>query len=358
MPDTIGRISVPAPVNSGQTFPLVSNFPFGFSQERPIIVHRFGSGDAKIEQRFQVGMGPRKFQFRRANLNYADRHSLADFWEPMQGIWSSFIYTVPNADGTTSPTNVIFENQPLSFQHLRNAVQVGLTFVEIFDPSTAPTYAVTSTCLRFPSSTLQAALLAQVQQIIPLVHIRVREGMTAPAWQAGTAYAACTVVNYGSPAIPYVAVDANTGNEPDTSPAHWRPFDIYLSDRRVTIGSQLYLPRLLDIGDPKSGVLLSQNLNGSADNVSFTLGNADRVMTQLANNTDLKYAQIAGHARLAAALQLGMTEVPTIVLAHLTAARIAPRDSVIPSANGRRTRRCRSEGPAMETGISSEGGRL
>jgi hypothetical protein len=39
-------------------------------------------------------------------------------------------------------------------------------------------------------------------------------------------------------------------------------------------------------------VLLSQNLNGSADNVSFTLGNADRVMTQLANNTDLKYAQI------------------------------------------------------------------
>jgi hypothetical protein len=234
-------------VNSGQTFPLVSNFSFGYSQDRPIIVHRFGDLDAKCEQRFQVGMGPRKFQFRRANLNYADRHALADFWEEVKGLWSSFMYTVPNADGTSSPTNVIFENTPLSLQYLRNAVQVGLTFVEIFDPSTAPTYAVNDTCLRFPSSALQTALLSQVQQIIPLVHIRVREA-----------------------AVP----------------------DIYLSDRRVTIGSQLYLPRLLDIGEPGSGVLLSQDIRGSADNVRFTFGNADRVMTQLANDTDLKYAQI------------------------------------------------------------------
>ena len=36
----------------------------------------------------------------------------------------------------------------------------------------------------------------------------------------------------------------------------------------------------------------SQDIKGSSDNVRFTFGNADRVMTQLANDTDLKYAEI------------------------------------------------------------------
>jgi hypothetical protein len=43
MSDTIGRITVPTVVNSGQTFPLTTQYPFGFSVERPVIVHRFGS---------------------------------------------------------------------------------------------------------------------------------------------------------------------------------------------------------------------------------------------------------------------------------------------------------------------------
>ena len=68
--------------------------------------------------------------------------------------------------------------------------------------------------------------------------------------------------------------------------------DIYLSDRRVTVGGQLYLPRVLGIGEPGSDVIISQDIRGTADNVQFTFGNADRVITQLANDTDLKYAQI------------------------------------------------------------------
>jgi len=68
MSDTIGRIAVPAVINSGQTFPLTTQYPFGFSVERPVIVHRFGSLDAKQEQRYYVGIGPRKFQFKRPNL--------------------------------------------------------------------------------------------------------------------------------------------------------------------------------------------------------------------------------------------------------------------------------------------------
>ena len=72
----------------------------------------------------------------------------------------------------------------------------------------------------------------------------------------------------------------------------WRPFEIYLSDRRVTVGGQLYLPRLVAIGEAGSDVLISQDIKGASDNVRFAFGNADRIMTQLANDSDLKYADI------------------------------------------------------------------
>ena len=68
--------------------------------------------------------------------------------------------------------------------------------------------------------------------------------------------------------------------------------DIYLSDRRCTVGGQLYLPRVLGLGEPGSDVIISQDIKGTADNVQFTFGNADRAMTALANDTDLKFASI------------------------------------------------------------------
>jgi hypothetical protein len=247
MSDSIGRVTVPAVTNSGQTFPLTTQYPFGFSVERAVIVHRFGTLDAKQEQRYYAGIGPRKLQFKRPNLGWAESRQLKAFWESMQGPWAAFTYNVPNPDGTISALLVTFEQAPISFEYLRNACQVGLNFVEVVDPAQAPTYTINSTCVRFPSSVLSAALLSEVQQIVPLVHIRVREA-----------------------AVP----------------------DIYLSDRRVTVGSQLYLPRLIGIGETGSDVLISQDIKGSSDNVRFTFGNADRVMTQLANDTDLKYAQI------------------------------------------------------------------
>src|SRR5579885_1973462 len=247
MSDTIGRITVPTVINSGQTFPLTTQYPFGFSVERQVIVHRFGTLDAKQEQRYYAGIGPRKFQFRPPNRGWSEARQLRAFWESMQGAWKAFTYNVPNPDGTTSAMLVTFEQAPISFEYLRNACQVGFNFVEVVDPTQAPSYTVASTCLRFPSSALSPALLSEVQQIIPLVHIRVRES-----------------------AVP----------------------DIYLSDCRVTIGGQLYLPRLIGIGEPGSDVIISQDIRGASDNVRFTFGNADRVMTQLANDTDLKYAEI------------------------------------------------------------------
>ena len=261
MSDTIGRITVPAVVNSGLTFPLTTQFPFGFSVDRPMIVHRFGSLDAKQEQRYFVGIGPRKFQFKRAVIRKTEIDQLRTFWESMQGPWQSFAYTVPNADGTTSSVQVTFEQTPISFAQMVNAAQVGLSLIEVV--SSAPSYPVTSVCVRFPSTALSTALLAEVQQIIPLIHIRVRET-----------------------AVP----------------------DIWLSDRRVTVtdnaggaiqaamgwagSSQTYIPRLTGIGEQGSDVLISQDIRGSSDSVRLTFGNADRVMTQLANDTDLKWAEI------------------------------------------------------------------
>jgi len=255
MSDTIGRITVPGVVLSSggsgisgtQVFPLVTQHPFGMSVERSVIVHRFGTLDAKQEQRYYSGIGPRKFQFRRPNLNWSESRALRAFWEDTQGAWKAFTYNVPNPDDATTATLVTFEQAPLSLEYLRNAVQAGVTLVEVVDPTQAPSYTVASTCVRFPSIALSTALLSEVQQIVPLIHIRVREQ-----------------------AVP----------------------DIYLSDRRVTVGGQLYLPRLIGIGEPGSDVTISQDIKGSSDNVRFTFGNADRVMTQLANDTDLKYAEI------------------------------------------------------------------
>src|ERR1039458_7378439 len=143
MPDTIGRIAVPTVINSGQTFPLTTQYPFGFSVERPVIVHRFGSFDAKQEQRYYVGIGPRKFQFKHANLNWAEANQLKAFWEAMQGPWKAFIYNDPHPGGTTGAL-VPFEQPPISFEYLRNAAQIGLNLIEVVDPTQAPSYTINS----------------------------------------------------------------------------------------------------------------------------------------------------------------------------------------------------------------------
>jgi hypothetical protein len=264
MSDTIGRIAVPTVLNSGQTFPLTTQYPVGFSVERSVVVQRFGSRDAKQEQRFYSGIGPRKFRFSRGNLGWTEARELRSFWESMQGPSEAFTYNVPNPDGTTSSVLVTFEETPISFNYLRNACQTGFNLIEVVDPTAAPTYAVVAApCMRFPSTALSTALLSEVQEMIPLIHIRVRET-----------------------AVP----------------------DIWLSDRRVTLtdaasgavaaalgwasSSQLYLPRITGIGEPGSDVLVSQDIKGSSDTVRFAFGNADRTMTDLVNDTDLKYAEI------------------------------------------------------------------
>lgn len=240
MSDLLGNISVPE-IEPDGTFPIIADYPHGYAQEPQVIVHQFGSGNAKIEQRFLLGSGAKRFTVRKARMNEADREALRDFWEVCYGPYGSFTYNAPNDSGVgTTAYTVRFADEPLSWEFLSDQIStVGVTLIEI--PTSTPTYTLNSTSTRFPSTTLKTALLSQVQEIIPLVKIQPRET--------------------GYPAI-------------------------YVSDRRCAMGAQLYQPRLLSFDG------IQQSIGNASDEAKFIFGNADRVMRELANDTNLLRASI------------------------------------------------------------------
>src|ERR1035441_2344950 len=169
---TIGRITVPTITATG-AFPFHTDYPAGTALGRTVIVHGFADG---VEQRFYVGSPATRYAFTRRTLTLAQRASLASFWRGQQGAIGAFSYDVPQEDGSFVTKTVRFENADLKLEALANAIcSSGLTFVEIPDPATAPVYSIAATVTRFPDATLGTALLQDVQEIIPLVRIRVLE---------------------------------------------------------------------------------------------------------------------------------------------------------------------------------------
>ena len=128
MPDTLGNITVPEIAVSG-TFPIVADYPFGRSSHPDVAIHQFGSGNAKIEQRFLLGAGAKRFTVRRAFLRDADRRALRDFWESKYGPYGAFTYNAPNDDGNgTTAYTCRFANEPLSWEMLADhACSLGVT---------------------------------------------------------------------------------------------------------------------------------------------------------------------------------------------------------------------------------------
>lgn len=244
MSEKIGDITIPEPGASG-AFPLTTSYPWSYESTPEVIVHDFANSVAnlKISQRFYAGPRAKRFLVH-CEMNEARRVLLADFWDARKGAYQAFDYAAPNEDGSHTHYNVRFENEPLSIEHLGAALCTsGIWLIEVPDPATAPVYTVSATQTRLTvhDDTLDAALRAQVQEVIPLIKIVVRE----------------------------------VGYDP-----------IYLSDRRVTVATLLYQPRLLDW----SGI--AQSIGGSSDLAQFTFGNADRVFTALANDTNLSRASI------------------------------------------------------------------
>jgi hypothetical protein len=239
--DQIGRITVPEIVPSG-VFPITPDYPYGLSNGPQVVEHQFGSGNAKITQRFLLGTGTRRFTIRKNWLRDADRIALRNFWESKYGPYGAFTYNAPNDNGIgTTPVTCRFANEPISWEMVADwACTLGVTLIEI--PQTSPSYPLNQTVNRFPPSALQTALLAQVQEIIPLVRIQ--------------------PLQPGYPAI-------------------------HLSDRRCTIGGQLYQARLIEFDG------ISQSIGNESDEAQFTFGDADRAMRNLANDVDLFRAEIA-----------------------------------------------------------------
>jgi len=240
---TMGRITVPEIAASG-AFPFRTDYPAGTALGRTVIVHGFADG---VEQRFYVGSPATRYAFIRRTLTLAQRASLASFWRGQQGAIGAFSYDVPQEDGSFVTKTVRFENADLKLEDLANAIcSSGLTFVEIPDPTTAPVYSIAATVTRFPIPP-GGGVATGCPGDHPLVRIRVLEAAVA---------------------------------------------DIYLSDRLVTVGGQVYLPRLLRVGQQGGDVLVEQKIDGSSDDVQFTFGNADRVMISLANDTELMGARV------------------------------------------------------------------
>jgi hypothetical protein len=242
----IGNIAVPEIAASG-VFPLTPDYPVEVRRDHEVVVHQFGSGNAKIEQRFLLGSGARRFTIRKQWMRDTDRIALRNFWESKYGPYGAFTFHAPNDDGIgATPVICRFANEPLSWEMVADwACSLGVTLIEI--PQSSPSYPLNQTVHRFPPAALQTALLSQVQEIIPLVRIQPLES--------------------GYPAI-------------------------HLSDRRCTIdsnegGGQLYQARLVEFDG------ISQSIGNESDEAQFTFGNADRVMRDLANDVDLFRAEIA-----------------------------------------------------------------
>ncbi len=243
MPDSLGNITVPEITPSG-TWPLEVRFGAVRQLAPKVVIHTFGSANEKVEQRYLIGNGERSFQLDYQRLSKASLESALQFWRDHKGAVDTFTLNYPLEEGGTASPVVRFADNAISIS--RNAQGGGSLSVRLIEvPTSFPAYTVASTLDRFPSGTLATALLAQAQEIIPLVRIR-----------------------------------------PKLAPAQSYPDNIYLSDRRCTVAGQLYQARLLEW----SGI--SQAIGGENDTARFVFGNADGVLELLAADIDLSDASI------------------------------------------------------------------
>lgn len=234
MPDYLGPIPIPDPPVI-LPFPLRSDYGGGMEWEPPIATHSFDQPGLKTEQRFILGDGARRFQFRRNRLSCDEYDQLKTHWKQAQGTYAEFDYTY-HSPGGPEVVRVRYADPQLEFQHAVGlAAGTGLALVEVSHDT--PTYSPGSILERFPDSALQTALSAQDQHIIPLVGVAPR----------------------------------GTGAPPP----------MYLSDRRLSVSGQLYLPRLLSFQG------IRQTMGEASDSALFTFGNADDVWTKLANQVNL-----------------------------------------------------------------------
>lgn len=233
MPEYLGPIEIPEYAASG-TFPV--QFAFGSVEVRepPVATHQFGTADTTIEQRFYLGPGQRVFRLTLPGLSLTERNSLTQFFVDRLGSLTPFTLNYVDHDGSANSATVRFAEPVLTLEQaqvLTWAGQIDLVAM----PASPPSYTSASVVTRLPGVTLTPRLLEQAQEIIPLVKI-------------------------GS--------------------------NVYVSDRKVTVDATLYQPRILDWDG------IQQSIDDPTDQVTLSLGNADRVWKLLLDQVDLRSAPV------------------------------------------------------------------
>jgi hypothetical protein len=239
VPDNIGPIAVPSPPQI-DPFPLTIDYGSGIEEEPRTVAHLLGQPGLRVEQRFFIGPGIRRYRVRKYLLKCDETDRLREHFESARGTYAIFPFTYPAPTGVL---NVLarYENPTLPFDYLAGQItqDPGLALLE--DPQTTPAYTYTSEVDRIPPDGLQQGLAGEVQRIIPLLEI-----------------------------------------EPRRDPASL----FRVSNQRLTVNGVLYQARLAEW----SGI--SQTTGESADSSTFTFGNADRVFTQFVNAVDLHRATV------------------------------------------------------------------
>lgn len=244
MSDLIGTITVPSLLSSG-TFPLQLEYGVVSIVQPEFVIHTFGAGNAKREQRFYLGNGARKWQISQ-EVDEEQRLDVFAFWEARKGGHQPFTFNAPNEDGSSTLYTVHFANEPISIDYGFPMSRLVCQLVEV-NTGAGPSYPLNADVLRFPSEALAAALSGQTQTLIPLVRIKPKQA------------------DY-----PY----------------------IHLSDRRCTVGGQLYQARLLRWENIEQVAVGVPNETAETDNAKFVFGNADRVMRDLAYSVSLAFADV------------------------------------------------------------------
>lgn len=238
MPEFIGPVEIPEPVTLG---PFPVSIPFGMVTEivRPVAVHRFEASNGKRIQSFKMGPGWRRFRISNGDWSSSEYEALAAWFESADGAAAQFPMDICLADQTAETIMARFADFSISFAHLvGGGASSSFEVVEV--PSTSAAYSITATADRVPSSTLATALAGGAQEMIPLCRVIPKSGST-----------------------------------------------MYFSDRRVTVGGNLYQPRILDY------VPGSQSLGAAGtDEAQVLLGNADGVISAVVDQVNLHKARL------------------------------------------------------------------
>ena len=169
MPEYLGSVAIPDISTSG-VFPVVIGYESVRTLDPKIIVHRFGHLEAQAEQRYYQGPGERRFRISLAGLTSSEKTSLVNFFEARKGPWQPFTLNIKEPDDSTATYTVRFADPQLAISKESDFIWSGsLDLIE--EPTDTPTFSITTTANRFPGSSLQTALLSQVQEVIPLVKV-------------------------------------------------------------------------------------------------------------------------------------------------------------------------------------------